>query len=85
MVCGRSTSLAACEKGLIGFCLSVNPEQPGGAYGYPSMGGYEDGQAEYLRVPFGDFNCLRLPEEDAREQEADCLDDHAGTPRQARS
>jgi glutathione-independent formaldehyde dehydrogenase len=59
-----------CEKGLTGFCLTVNPEMPGGAYGYPSMGGYQGGQAEYLRVPFGDFNCLRLPE-DAHEKEAD--------------
>ena len=59
-----------CVKGLTGFCLTVNPEMPGGAYGYPSMGGYQGGQAEYLRVPFGDFNCLQLPE-DAQEKEAD--------------
>lgn len=25
-----------CEKGLTGFCLSVNPAMPGGAYGYPT-------------------------------------------------
>lgn len=25
------------------------------------MGPYGGGQAEYLRVPFADFNCLRLP------------------------
>jgi threonine dehydrogenase-like Zn-dependent dehydrogenase len=43
---------------------------PGGAYGYPNMGGYQGGQAELLRVPFGDFNCLKLPE-DAKEKEAD--------------
>lgn len=59
-----------CEKGLTGLCLTVNPGMPGGAYGYPSMGGYQGGQAEFLRVPFGDFNCLQLPE-DAREKEAD--------------
>src|ERR1700761_6534015 len=59
-----------CEQGLTGFCLSVNPLMPGGAYGYPEMGGYQGGQAEYLRVPFGDFNCLELPE-DAEEKEAD--------------
>jgi threonine dehydrogenase-like Zn-dependent dehydrogenase len=59
-----------CEKGLTGFCLTVNPEMPGGAYGYPHMGGYQGGQAELLRVPFGDVNCLRLPE-DAKEKEAD--------------
>jgi glutathione-independent formaldehyde dehydrogenase len=59
-----------CGRGLTGFCLSVNPEMPGGAYGYPSMGGYQGGQAEMLRVPFGDFNCLKLPE-DATDKEAD--------------
>ncbi len=59
-----------CEKGQTGFCLTVNSEMPGGAYGYPSMGRYQGGQAELLRVPFGDFNCLRLPEE-AQEKEAD--------------
>jgi threonine dehydrogenase-like Zn-dependent dehydrogenase len=59
-----------CGRGLTGFCLSVNPEMPGGAYGYPSMGGYQGGQAEMLRVPFGDFNCLKLPE-DAEDKEAD--------------
>ena len=59
-----------CGRGLTGFCLSVNPEMPGGAYGYPSMGGYQGGQAEMLRVPFGDFNCLKLPE-DAKDREAD--------------
>jgi glutathione-independent formaldehyde dehydrogenase len=59
-----------CEKGLTGFCLTVNPKMAGGAYGYPNMGGYQGGQAEYLRVPFGDFNCLSLPE-DAQEKEAD--------------
>jgi glutathione-independent formaldehyde dehydrogenase len=59
-----------CGRGLTGFCLSVNPEMPGGAYGYPSMGGYQGGQAEMLRVPFGDFNCLELPE-DAEDKEAD--------------
>ncbi len=59
-----------CGRGLTGFCLSVNPEMPGGAYGYPDMGGYQGGQAEMLRVPFGDFNCLELPE-DAEDREAD--------------
>src|SRR5260370_14670903 len=34
------------------------------------MGPYNGGQGEYLRVPYADFNCLRLPE-DAREKESD--------------
>ncbi len=59
-----------CEKGLTGFCLTVNPGTAGGAYGYANMGPYRGGQAEYLRVPFADFNCLILPE-DAQEKEND--------------
>lgn len=59
-----------CERGLTAFCLTVNPGTAGGAYGYAGMGPYPGGQAEYLRVPYGDFNCLRLPE-DAQDKEAD--------------
>jgi threonine dehydrogenase-like Zn-dependent dehydrogenase len=59
-----------CERGLTGFCLTVNPGMAGGAYGYADMGPYDGGQAELLRVPFGDFNCLRLPE-DAQERQDD--------------
>jgi threonine dehydrogenase-like Zn-dependent dehydrogenase len=59
-----------CERGFTGFCLSTNPGFAGAAYGYASMGPYDGGQAEYLRVPYGDFNCLRLPP-DAVEKEND--------------
>lgn len=59
-----------CERGFTGFCLTVNPGFAGGAYGYASMGPYNGGQAELLRVPYGDFNCLRLPP-DARERQND--------------
>ena len=59
-----------CEKGQTGFCLTTNPGTAGAAYGYAEMGPYQGGQAEYLRVPFADFNCLRLPE-DAVEKEDD--------------
>ncbi|WP_163017557.1 alcohol dehydrogenase catalytic domain-containing protein, partial [Pseudomonas viridiflava] len=57
-----------CEKGLTGFCLTVNPGSAGGAYGFADMGDYAGGQAELLRVPYADFNCLLLPE-DAVEKE----------------
>jgi glutathione-independent formaldehyde dehydrogenase len=50
-----------CERGYTGFCLTVNPGFAGGAYGYVAMGPYMGGQAEKLRVPFADFNCLKLP------------------------
>jgi glutathione-independent formaldehyde dehydrogenase len=56
-----------CEAGDTGFCLTVNEGFAGGAYGYVNMGPYAGGQAEYLRVPFADFNALRLPEGDEHE------------------
>ena len=59
-----------CDRGFTGACLTLNPGTPGAAYGYAGMGPYNGGQAEYLRVPHGDFNCLRLPE-DALEKEND--------------
>lgn len=59
-----------CERGLTGFCLTANPGFAGAAYGFAGMGPYSGGQAEYLRVPYADFNCLKLPP-DAQEKEAD--------------
>jgi glutathione-independent formaldehyde dehydrogenase len=61
-----------CEHGLTAFCLTTNPDpnMAGAAYGFADMGPYNGGQAEYLRVPFGDFNCLRLPT-DAQEKQLD--------------
>jgi glutathione-independent formaldehyde dehydrogenase len=58
-----------CLGGYTGFCLTVNPGFAGGAYGYVAMGPYPGGQAEYLRVPYADFNCLPLPA--GTEQESD--------------
>lgn len=59
-----------CERGLTGYCLTVNPGFAGGAYGFAGMGPYSGGQAQLLRVPYGDFNCLVLPS-DAQEKEND--------------
>lgn len=50
-----------CQAGYTGFCLNVNPGFAGGAYGYVAMGPYMGGQAEYLRIPYAEFNCLVLP------------------------
>jgi glutathione-independent formaldehyde dehydrogenase len=59
-----------CQAGFTAFCLTVNPSGfAGGAYGYVAMGPYPGGQAEYLRVPYADFNCLPLPA--GTEHEAD--------------
>lgn len=59
-----------CELGYTSACLTTNPGEAGASYGYSGMGPYSGGQAELLRVPFGDFNCLRLPP-DAEEKELD--------------
>ncbi|KAI5370470.1 Putative alcohol dehydrogenase, zinc-type, GroES-like superfamily, NAD(P)-binding domain superfamily [Septoria linicola] len=58
-----------CEEGKTAFCTGVNPGFAGGAYGYVAMGPYSGGQAQYLRVPYADFNALLLP--DGTEHEAD--------------
>ena len=67
VACGACES---CERGLTSACLTMNPGHAGAGYGYAEMGPYEGGQAELLRVPHGDFNCLVLPE-DAEEKEND--------------
>src|SRR5882724_3325234 len=59
-----------CERGLTSACLTMNPGSAGAGYGYAEMGPYEGGQAELLRVPYGDFNCLKLPPY-AEERESD--------------
>ncbi|MBN9107397.1 MAG: glutathione-independent formaldehyde dehydrogenase [Pseudonocardia sp.] len=72
IACG---TCANCTKGLTGFCLRANPDGAGAAYGYASMGPYAGGQAEYLRVPWADFNCLTLPEGDEHELDYTMLSD----------
>ncbi|MHB1569291.1 MAG: glutathione-independent formaldehyde dehydrogenase, partial [Solirubrobacteraceae bacterium] len=64
-----------CIAGYTAFCLTVNPGMAGGAYGYVNMGPYRGGQAEYLRVPFADFNCLKLPGGDEHEDDFVLLSD----------
>jgi threonine dehydrogenase-like Zn-dependent dehydrogenase len=59
-----------CEAVYPAFCLTANPGNAGAAYGYASLGPYSGGQAELLRVPWGDYNCLRLPD-DSVEKEND--------------
>jgi glutathione-independent formaldehyde dehydrogenase len=58
-----------CDSQQTGFCLTMNPGSAGAAYGYAAMGPYPGGQAEMLRVPFADFNCLVLPEDALEKQE----------------
>jgi len=53
-----------CNEGKTGICLNVNPARPGAAYGYVDMGGWIGGQAEYVMVPYADFNCLKFPDKE---------------------
>ena len=64
-----------CERGFTGFCLTVNPGFAGGAYGYVAMGPYPGGQADYLRVPYADFNALKLPQGTEHEEDFAMLAD----------
>jgi glutathione-independent formaldehyde dehydrogenase len=59
VACGRCRT---CKEQHTGVCLSVNPARAGGAYGYVDMGGWVGGQAEYVMVPYADFNLLRFPD-----------------------
>ncbi len=61
IACGRCRQ---CEERQTGICLNVNPARPGAAYGYVDMGGWIGGQAEYVFVPFADFNALKFPDRD---------------------
>jgi glutathione-independent formaldehyde dehydrogenase len=61
IACGRCRN---CKEGKTGICLNVNPDRPGSAYGYVDMGGWVGGQAEYVMVPYADWNLLRFPDKD---------------------
>jgi len=58
IACGRCRN---CREGKTGICLTVNPARPGAAYGYVDMGGWVGGQAEYVLVPYADFNLIKFP------------------------
>src|SRR5579859_3323888 len=75
IACGRCRN---CKERQTGVCLNVNPARPGAAYGYVDMGGWVGGQAEYVMVPYADFNLLKFPDKaQAMEkiQDLTCLSD----------
>src|SRR5690349_15826136 len=59
VACGRCRN---CKERATGVCLNVNPARAGGAYGYVDMGGWIGGQAEYVMIPYADFNALKFPD-----------------------
>jgi len=61
IACGRCRN---CKEGKTSICLNVNPARPGAAYGYVDMGGWVGGQAEYVMVPYADWNLLKFPDRD---------------------
>ena len=61
VACGRCRT---CKEMKTGICLTVNEGRAGGAYGYVDMGGGVGGQAEYVLVPYADFNLLKFPNKD---------------------
>lgn len=61
VACGRCRT---CREQQTGVCLNVNPGRAGGAYGYVDMGGWVGGQAEYVLVPYADFNLIKFPDKD---------------------
>lgn len=55
-----------CKKELYGNCHNTNPyaTASGGFYGYSHLtGGYNGGQAEYLRTPFADAGLVKIPDD----------------------
>src|ERR1700680_3595190 len=75
VACGRCRT---CRETNTGVCLTVNPSRAGGAYGYVDMGGWIGGQAEYVMVPYADFNLLKFPDRDqamAKIRDLTCLSD----------
>lgn len=75
VACGRCRN---CKERLTGICLNVNGDRAGGAYGYVDMGGWIGGQAEYVMIPYADFNLLKFPDKDramAKIRDLTCLSD----------
>jgi threonine dehydrogenase-like Zn-dependent dehydrogenase len=55
-----------CTRGLTSCCENTNPatDAATGIYGYShTMGGYDGGQAEYVRVPFVGVDAEKIPED----------------------
>ncbi|OMH24543.1 formaldehyde dehydrogenase, glutathione-independent [Tersicoccus phoenicis] len=61
IACGRCRN---CKERKTGICQNVNPDRPGSAYGYVDMGGWVGGQADYVMVPYADWNLLKFPDKD---------------------
>jgi glutathione-independent formaldehyde dehydrogenase len=75
VACGRCRN---CKERKTDVCLNVNHTRAGGAYGYVDLGGWTGGQANYVMVPYADFNLLKFPDKDqamAKILDLTCLTD----------
>ena len=75
VACGRCKN---CKEQFTDVCLNVNDSRAGGAYGYVDLGGWIGGQAEYVMIPYADFNLLKFPDKDqalAKIRDLTCLSD----------
>ena len=75
VACGRCRN---CKERHTDVCLNVNPARAGGAYGYVDLGGWIGGQADFVMVPYADWNLLRFPDKDAafaKIRDLSCLTD----------
>ena len=62
IACGKCVF---CKQGLFGNCHESNPEATavGGILGYShTAGGYDGGQAEFVRVPYSDVGPMQIPD-----------------------
>ncbi|MCA1246306.1 zinc-dependent alcohol dehydrogenase [Massilia sp. MS-15] len=74
-----------CQRELFGNCHNTNPESTavGAIYGYShTAGGYDGGQAEYVRVPMADVGPYVIPD-DIEDDDAVLLTDALPTGYQA--
>src|SRR5271156_5331170 len=56
--CGRCRN---CRERHTEICENANPDFPCAAYGF-NLGGWQGGQAEYMMVPYADFQLLKFPD-----------------------
>jgi glutathione-independent formaldehyde dehydrogenase len=68
--CGRCRN---CKARFTNLCQNTNPAGIGGAYGFVGMGGWIGGQADYMMVPYADFNLLKFADKDQAMEKIDSL------------
>lgn len=70
-----------CSRGLVSNCHNTNPNATavGGIYGYShTTGGWDGGQAQYVRVPYANFGPTIIPD-DIEDEDALMLTDACST------